>query len=143
MENAASSDPMPTDISYGLPRALGTNGSGRDGSRLSERRNRIRYSSQWRVCLWGPPLTGVVETVTRNLSSGGFHCLSRVPLPINETVSCTLRIPIHERSRTDSELQLECSVQVVRVEPVDEDGFFGLGCRIEDYRFLRVPGNND
>jgi hypothetical protein len=134
--------PMPSETSYGLSRGFAIKQPARDAPVPLERRNRTRSRLQWRVCFWGPPLTGVVETVTRNLSSDGFHCLSRIPLPIKETVSCTLLIPIYKRNRAGSALQLECSVQVTRIEPVNEEGFFGLGCRIKDYRFLRLPSNN-
>jgi hypothetical protein len=80
--------------------------------------------------------------VTQDLSSDGFYCFSRIPFIPGEQLVCILRIPAHRLDRSDQGAELECHVQVVRVEPVSEDGHFGIGCKIEDYRLTRtvVPG---
>ena len=83
---------------------------------------------------WGTRTVPVIEAVTRNVSSDGFHCLSRIPLVPHETVGCSLAIPRLHPARGLAPMVLECQVRVVRVDPPDEQGFFGLACRIEDYR---------
>ena len=98
-----------------------------------ERRRRARAKVQWRVWFWGGALTEPVETVTGNLSSGGFYCTSRVPFVPGETLSCKLRIPGYH-IEVSADWELACRVQVIRVEPADGDGQFGMACRIEDYR---------
>jgi hypothetical protein len=49
-----------------------------------------------------------------------------------------LRIPAHRLDRFEQGAELECQVQVVRVDSVSEDGQFGIGCKIEDYRMTRT-----
>jgi hypothetical protein len=76
----------------------------------------------------------VVESSTRDLSSNGFYCCSPVPAAPGDRMVCILRVPAYHPERADAILSLECRVRIVRIEPVD--GYFGLGCEIEDYRFL-------
>jgi hypothetical protein len=107
-----------------------------------ERRRRTRTQVHWRLYFWGGPLTEALETVTQDLSSDGFYCFSRIPFIPGEQLVCMLRIPAHRLDRSDQGAELECQVQVVRVDPVSEDGHFGIGCKIEDYRLTRtvLPG---
>jgi hypothetical protein len=102
-----------------------------------ERRRRTRTRVHWRLHFWGGPLTEALETVTQDLSSDGFYCFSRIPFIPGEQLICMLRIPAHRLDRSDQGAELECQVQVVRVDPVSEDGDFGIGCKIEDYRLTR------
>jgi len=76
-----------------------------------------------------------VETVTEDLSSDGFYCLSKFRPAPGDLVACTLEVPVHSPNRTQHMVPLDCRVRVVRVEGPNADGLFGLGCRIEDYRF--------
>lgn len=99
-----------------------------------ERRRRARAQVRWRVWFWGGALTEPVETVTGNLSSDGFYCRSRVPFVPGETLPCKLRIPGYPIERSVVDWELTCRVQVIRVDPADCDGRFGMACRIEDYR---------
>jgi hypothetical protein len=85
----------------------------------------------------------VIETVTRDVSSEGFHCLSRVPLIAHETVGCSLTIPSLHPERAEAPMVLECQVRVVRIDPPDEQGYFGIACRIEDYRLAASNGAVD
>jgi hypothetical protein len=109
-------------------------GAGREPMLSAERRGRRRLGVRWRVSLWGGPLTETIETVTENLSSQGFYCLSKTPFVPGERLACRLHIPGHASEQNGSEAELECRVLVVRLDPANRDGCFGMGCRIEEYR---------
>jgi hypothetical protein len=115
-----------------------TSPNGGNPDPLLERRRRTRTRVHWRVRCWGGPLTEALETVTQDLSSDGFYCFSRIPFLPGEKLVCMLRIPAHRLDRSDLEAELECQVRVVRIEPLSEEGVFGIGCRIEDYRLTRT-----
>jgi hypothetical protein len=101
----------------------------------AERRRRARARVHWPIALF-PNQTGedAVETVTQNLSSDGFYCLSRKRFIVEELLLCTLRIPMTGLGGRES--HLECRARVVRVEENTADGEYGIACRIEDYRFV-------
>ena len=105
------------------------------GVGVPERRKRIRMQIHWPVLLIQQGTMGVLETVTENLSSDGFYCHSIVPLTSGQLIGCTLRVPAHHPTNSGEMLSLECKVRVVRVESLDGPGSYGIGCRIEDYRF--------
>jgi hypothetical protein len=76
-----------------------------------------------------------VETITTDLSSEGFYCLSPIPLEPGEFVRSTLTIPENSNHGSNGRRRvLECQVRVVRLEPSNKDGNFGLGCHIENFR---------
>jgi hypothetical protein len=77
----------------------------------------------------------IVETVTHDLSSDGFYCLANIAFVPGEIRECTLGVPMHNANNGDRVRPVLCRVRVIRVEALGEDGFYGLGCRIEDYRF--------
>src|SRR5215831_9773823 len=108
----------------------------RSGSpKLVERRRRVRLRTKWPVCFWVS--NAPVETFTTDLSSDGFHCFSPVPFQRDEVVTCTLTMPeISIQAGTAPRRVLECQVRVVRLEPRNKDGHFGIGCRIAKYRIL-------
>jgi len=100
-----------------------------------ERRRRARLRLQWPVRLWASNTSAPVETVTTDLSSDGFHCFSPVPFERNEVLGCTLTIPEISISLGDGARRLlECQVRVVRSEPANRDGYFGVACQIKNYR---------
>ena len=101
----------------------------------SERRSRVRTQVHWPVLLFRAAPSEAVESVTQNLSSGGFYCLSKVPLIPGELLACTIKVPAHDPSRKEPDRQLDCRVRVVRVESDAAGGLFGIACRIEDYHF--------
>jgi hypothetical protein len=70
--------------------------------------------------------------VTQDLSSGGFCCVAPVAFPVNEVVSCYIKIPIYQPDRTEQMLALKCRARVVRVELLGP-AEYGVGCEIEDY----------
>ena len=103
-----------------------------------ERRRRVRTRLHWQVDLLVLSETGVIETATRDLNSNGFYCCSPVPFVPGERMLCILKVPAYNPEQVDSILPLECQVRIVRVDPVNGDGFYGLGCEINDYRFLHI-----
>jgi hypothetical protein len=78
-----------------------------------------------------------VETVTSDLSSEGFYCLAKTPFVPGELKACTLGVPTNYPRRGERMLTVECKVRIVRIQ-LRDDGFYGLGCHIEDYRFVDV-----
>jgi len=85
-----------------------------------------------------------VETVTTNLSSDGFHCYAPVLFERDEILACTLRIPAAPIGADRAPHRvLECQVRVVRTEPVNREGYYGIGCRIETYRIATAAKPND
>ena len=104
----------------------------------AERRQRARNDLHWSVLLFRNRPAGVVESLTQDLSSSGFYCVTNVAFTPGERVVCTLKIPTHDPTGKHLQRRLECKVRVVRVEPRGPDGLFGLACQIEDYRFIQV-----
>jgi hypothetical protein len=74
-----------------------------------------------------------VRTVTRDLSSSGFYCVSKAAFAVGERLLCILHIPVN--SSGGGESLLECRVVVVRVDADPKDGTYGIACHTEDYRF--------
>jgi hypothetical protein len=74
----------------------------------------------------------VVTTITQNLSSQGFYCLSKERFAVGERLLCILHIPSSDLGGGG---HLECRVEVVRIEENAADGQYGVACRTEDYRF--------
>jgi len=103
-----------------------------------ERRKRARTRLHWTVLLFRSDAADAIETITRDLSSGGFYCLSKVPVTPGETLICTLKVPTHDPNGKHLERNLECKVRVMRVEPQEDEGVFGVACRIEDYHFAHM-----
>jgi hypothetical protein len=101
----------------------------------SERRKRTRLQVHWPLSFIRPGVDGAVATVTEDLSSDGFYCFASIAFVPGEIRECTLGVPMHrvEGHRT---MPVWCRVRVVRVEALPEAGRYGVGCRIEDYRFL-------
>lgn len=109
-----------------------------------EQRNRTRVQVHWPVTFSGSSLSDVVETTTQNLSSEGFYCFAPTAFVPGELVICTFRVPSHQPHDPESVLLLECQVRIVRVEPAADGDFYGIGCQIRDFKFLkggrRIPG---
>ena len=104
-----------------------------------ERRRRARTRLHWPLLMLregGFPQN--IESVTRDLSSGGFYCLTRVRLMEGEHLRCSMRIPTHDPRGKNPERTLECRVRVVRVVPQESGDVFGIACLIEDYHLGHV-----
>ena len=104
---------------------------------LSERRKRIRAKVCWPVLLFRHDLAEAIESVTRDLSSIGFYCLSPRPFAVNESLICALKVPMHSLMRENQTVTIECRARVVRTEEMG-DNRFGIACRIEDYHLVPV-----
>lgn len=103
----------------------------------ADRRKRSRLQVHWPLRFLDGDTADIVETVTRDLSSDGFYCLARMPFVPGEFKLCTLGVPTSHPRNTDRVLSVECTVRIIRVQ-AQEDGFYGIGCRIEDYRFAQL-----
>lgn len=105
-----------------------------EGAFRPERRGRARTQVHWSVILLGDRASNAIETVTQNLSSSGFYCLSSKPLAPGESLVCALKVPAYD-PKGERTVALECRVQIVRAEAVP-DGLFGIACRIEEYHLV-------
>jgi hypothetical protein len=98
----------------------------------SDRRKMTRHGLRCRVLFFRQSVDPAAEGVTQNVSSMGFYCLSRIALDVGESLACLLTMPFGQTA-TDESLTLECLVRVVRRDNARDDGWFGIGCRIESY----------
>ena len=103
-----------------------------------ERRKRVRTRLRWQVALLALSEAEAIESWTRDLSSNGFYCNSPVPFVPGARMVCILKAPAYHPERAEAIFSLECRVRIVRVERSDDEGSYGLGCEIEDYRFLHI-----
>jgi hypothetical protein len=106
-----------------------------------ERRRRTRVLVRWPLLFRDAPGT-VVDTVTENLSSDGFYCLTAVPFVPGEIRVCTLSAPAGHPDDGTGSILVECRVRVLRVQALSDCGLFGMGCRIEDYHVC-LPATAD
>jgi hypothetical protein len=104
----------------------------------SERRKRARNHLHWSLLLFRNQAAEAVESLTRDLSSSGFYCVTDLAFTPGERLICTLKVPTHDPNGKHLEQRLECKVRVMRVEPQGAEGTFGLACQIEDYHFSQV-----
>lgn len=109
-----------------------------ENSLRTERRKRARNQLHWSLLLFRNQAADAVESLTRDLSSSGFYCITGVAFTPGERLICALRVPTHDPKGKRLEQRLECKVRVVRVEPLSSEGTFGLACQIEDYHFSPV-----
>ena len=100
-----------------------------------ERRKRLRTQVHWTILLFRENTSKAVTTITQNLSSSGFYCLSRSAFALGEQLFCSIEVPTHDPLGRERSLPLECRARVVRVEPEAGNTRFGIACQIEDYHF--------
>jgi len=96
-----------------------------------DRRKRTRFPLHWTVRLFRQPGKPSVESITKNLSSEGFYCITSEPFKLGERLQCMIVIPGGGSFGLESSVGLECHVTVRRMEKLPSG--FGLGCHIEDY----------
>lgn len=133
--------PRPADAKIEYPVIQKTRGG---SPKIMERRHRVRLQVRWPVSIWAPNSSAPVETVTTDLSSDGFHCLSPMPLQPDSILACALTIPETSNHAANGKCRvLECQIRVIRLEAPNKDGDFGLGCRIENFRIATAarPGS--
>ena len=129
-----SANPLELFSAYGAvshPAELERSGS-------TERRKRARTRLHWPVLLFRNQTADAIESQTRDLSSDGFYCVANSSFTPGELLICTLKVPTHDPNGKHLERNLECKVRVMRVEPQEAGGSFGVACRIEDYCFARL-----
>jgi hypothetical protein len=108
------------------------NGANGNPSSHPDRRRRARLRVHWPL-LFRPESGPTIETVTQNLSSDGFYCQADIPFLPGEIRWCTLSVPAYHPNDLSRFIPVQCRVRIVRVEALAETGFFGVGCRIEEY----------
>jgi hypothetical protein len=101
---------------------------------IQERRKRKRIALHWPVYLHRDSGARSVESITVNLTSNGFYCISKEPFHLGEQLECVNAIPAGAFGYSEAPIRLQCRVKVMRVENQSEN--FGLGCYIEDYELL-------
>ena len=92
----------------------------------------------WRVSFSDPATNGALESITHDLCSDGFYCVTSVAFIPGEIRTCMLAIPVRNRDGDANPVRVYCKVRVIRVEALAESGMYGIGFRIEDYRFLTL-----
>jgi hypothetical protein len=96
-----------------------------------DRRQRPRVPVHWTVYLLRKFAPQPLESLTRDLSSGGFYCVVSEPFVPGEPLQCRLLIPTH--SGSVGALCLHGQVRVMRVENLGPEGY-GIACAIESYK---------
>jgi hypothetical protein len=123
-----------------LPTYLNTHQIDEPDSVVRERRRRVRVQVHWPISFIRPGTAESVETITHDLSSDGFYCRANTAFVPGEIRECTLGVPMHH-SNGDRSRPVLCRVRVIRVEALAEDGSYGVGCQIEDFRFISPEVN--
>jgi hypothetical protein len=103
----------------------------------SERRKRRRADLHCTLCIAKSTEARLVKCETKNLSSGGFYCVSEELFTPGEYLRCTIMFP--DTGDASDGFALECTVEVLRVEPIESGESFGLACRIQDYSVVPLP----
>jgi len=103
---------------------------------VHDRRKRIRAQVHWPLSFSLSGTRESVQTMTHNLSSDGFYCVANARFVPGETRDCMLAVPSHYPNDGTQALPVLCKVRVIRVEVLGEGAFYGVGCRILDYRFV-------
>lgn len=98
-----------------------------------ERRRRQRVRLQLSVRLQPGKDQGAIDSITRDISSDGFLCLTPRPFEKGEFLVCCIAWPSHGRTGQDKPFALRCNARVVRCEHDPETGFYRTAYRIEDY----------
>jgi hypothetical protein len=104
---------------------------------MIERRKLERLPLRCPVSLWRPTDGIFTRTMTENLSSDGFYCLSSEFFALGDELEARLEIPDQHPDHARPErgkmaaLALQCRIEVVRAEDLGEKR--GLGCRIKEY----------
>src|SRR5260370_31632850 len=94
-------------------------------------RTRTRFPLHWTVRVFRQPGRPSVESITKNLSSEGFYCITSEPFKLGERLQCMIVIPSGGSFGLESSVGLECHGTVRRMEKLPRG--VGLGCHIEDY----------
>ena len=103
-----------------------------------EHRRRARTTLHCPITLFGCNSTDAVESTTTNVSCEGFHCLVEPEYSVGERLTALLRIPAFDPNGKEQTCTLSCHVRVIRIEPRDDEGLYGLSCGIEAYHLAHT-----
>lgn len=101
-------------------------------SRSVERRRHTRFRSRCSIRFSPDGLSQVVAP-TSNISCGGFHFLSVLPIAPETDFECDVVIP----GMAGSPLVLRCVAQAVRITE-EQAGLFGVACRVTGYTVIEA-----
>ena len=102
-----------------------------------DRRRRRRMSLALPVVLIRPGTQAPIETLTENVSSDGFYCLSEQEFWPDEILNCEMCLPGDQVSSVPEHgLRVNCEVRVVRVVSRGLQGF-GVACHLDKYTVSR------
>src|ERR1035437_1805651 len=73
-----------------------------------ERRKRTRNNLHWPILFFRHEAADTVVSLTQDLSSSGFYCVTGVAFTPGERLICTLKIPTHDPNGKHLEQRLEC-----------------------------------
>jgi hypothetical protein len=129
---------MPVTTVTDPPGVVATEDRDDRGSELPERRRRARVQLRCPVSFFRVDGREPTRAITLNISSDGFYCLSNTPFVPGQLIGCLLLVSANDPDGRERKVALDCQVRVVRVSNRGIDGMYGIGCKIEDYRFVQV-----
>lgn len=74
-----------------------------------------------------------IDSITRDISTDGFLCLTPRPFTKGEALVCLIAWPSHGRGVPDKPFVLRCHARVVRCEHDLDTGLYRTAYHIEDY----------
>jgi hypothetical protein len=101
-----------------------------------ERRKHHRLAVRLPVLLSRPNGEPPTASETVNISSDGFYCTTSQPFIPGERLRCI--ISLRQGRQAEPYQYLDAEVEVVRIIAPQRESGFGIGCRIWDYRLMRV-----
>ncbi len=104
---------------------------------MSERRHHRRADLHCNLYIAKSTVAQLIKCTIKNISSGGFYCISQEAFASGEWLRCIIHFP--DTGDDSKTFALDCTVEVLRVEPLGPDHSFGLAGRIEDYSVVPQP----
>ena len=81
-----------------------------------------------------------IDSITSDISTDGFLCLTPIPFEKGKLLVCMIAWPSHGRGVLDKLLVLGCDARVVRCEQDPDTGLYWTAFRIEDYECDHLRG---
>jgi c-di-GMP-binding flagellar brake protein YcgR len=97
----------------------------------AERRRLTRVNLHLPVLVLRSGAEEPLRSETTDISNGGFHFTSEVPMNPGDKLTCLIALPGHGVVKDG--LLINCEAEVVRVVTRAEIRGFGIGCRIAKY----------
>jgi len=100
----------------------------------SDRRFFQRFDTSLPVVIMGEDFN--LEVKTKNISGGGFYCLSTRFIPLLTKFSVKMIVPLIVKNKKVKK-EIECQAVVVRINPEEESpgrNSYSLGCFFSDIR---------